>query len=107
MELVSIVFDEDIAYEVASGSSSALEVILPEFLDESVWERLMVIKELTYPLPIIVAFSPTWLEVGLETVLTRLAASFVSGVSLKKSFNNPCLFQINRAHNLGLSIIHN
>ena len=105
--MVSIVFDEDAAHKVASKSVCALEVTLPEALDEAVWEKLMVIKELTYPLPIIVAFSPTWLDAGLERVLTRLAASFVSGVSLKESLSSPLLSQINRAHNLGLTIIHN
>ena len=107
MDLVLIDFDEENAYEVASTSPSALEITLPEHLDESVWERLMVIKELTYPLPIIVTFSPSWLDSGLEKILTRLAASFVSGVSLKESIDKPLLSQINRAHNLGLSIIHN
>ncbi len=105
MEMISIHFDEDIAYEVARVSASAIEITLPEHLDESVWEKLLVIKEVTYPLPIIVTFSPTWIDIGLESVLDRLAASFVSGISLKKSFYRPILSQINQAHNLGLSII--
>lgn len=105
MEMISILFDEDIAYEIAANALCALEVTLPKHLDESVWERLLVIKELAYPLPIIVAFSPTWLDAGLEGVLTKLAASFVSGISLKKSFYRPLLAQVNQAHNLGLSII--
>ncbi len=105
MEMISILFDEDMAYQIAATSLCALEVTLPEHLDEAVWEKLLVIKELAYPLPIIVAFSPTWLDAGLEGVLTRLAASFISGISLKKSFNKSVLTQINQAHNLGLSII--
>ena len=103
--MISIVFDEEIAHKVAATALCALELTLPETLDEAAWEKLLVIKELTYPLPLIVAFSPSWLELGLEEVLTRLATSFVSGISLKKSFDKTLLSQINRTHNLGLSLI--
>ncbi len=105
MALISIPFDEEIAYQAAFGMPEGLEIALPDELNESVWERLSVIKELTYPLPLIVTFSPAWLEGDLEGVLTRLAVSFVSGISLKNSFDSPLISQINLANHLGLSII--
>lgn len=105
MTFVSIPFDERAAYEIAGRVTCPLELTLPEILDESIWERLCVIKELVYPLPLIVAFSPFWLEVGLEEILTRLAVSHITGISLKNSPYTPFLTQINQTHHLGLSLI--
>jgi hypothetical protein len=105
MELISIPFDENEALEAAKNTTSALEISLPEPLNEAVWERLLVIKELSYPVPIVVVFSPAWLESNLEAILIRLAASNVSGISLKKVFDDTFLCRVNRVNNLGLSII--
>ncbi len=105
MEMISIDFDEELAHNAANGEPAAFVVTLPEHLDEAVWEKLLVIKELTYPHLLIVAFSPTWLKSDLKEVLTRLAASFISGISLKKSLDISLLNQINKANNLGLSLI--
>ncbi len=105
MELIPILFDENEVLEAAKKSLAPLEILLPEPLNESVWERLLVIKELAYPLPIVVAFSPTWPEVNLEAILTRLAASNVSAISLKNFFDDTFLSQVNKLNNLGLSII--
>jgi hypothetical protein len=105
MELISISFDENEALEAAKNTTSALEISLPEPLNEDVWERLLVIKELSYPVPIVVVFSPAWLESNLEAILIRLAASNVFGISLKKVFDDTFLCRVNRVNNLGLSII--
>lgn len=106
MNLVPIAFDEYVIHEVAAKESGALEITLPEPLNDGVWERLLVIKELAYPLPIIVTFSPSWHEKDLKNILTQLAASFVSGVSLKNSINKSLVEQINIENNLGLAIFY-
>lgn len=105
MELVSISFDENEALEASKTSCSALEIVLPEPLNEEVWERLLVIKELSYPLPLLVVFSDAWMQTNLEDILTRLANGGVSGIVLKNPIDTRFLQQVNRINNLGLSII--
>ena len=105
MEMISIDFHEEVACNAPNNKPAAFVVTLPDALDEAVWEKLLIIKELTYPHLLIVAFSPAWLKKDLKEVLTRLAASFVTGISLKKSFDASLLTQINKANNLGLSLI--
>ncbi|MBM3192882.1 MAG: hypothetical protein FJZ59_01450 [Chlamydiae bacterium] len=105
MELISIRFDENEALEAAKSSFSALEIVLPEPLNEAVWERLLVIKELSYPLPILVVFSEAWKQTNLEDILTRLATANVTGILLKNPIDKAFLDQVNRINNLGLSII--
>ncbi len=103
--MLSIDFDEELAYKVCNTAFSALEVTLPEILDEAVWEKLAIIKELTYPLPLVVAVSPSWIEGDLEEILTRIAVSAAVGISLNKEIYKPFLSQLIRSNNLGLTIL--
>ncbi len=103
--MLSIDFDEELAYKVSTTAISMLEVTLPDILDESVWEKLAVIKELTYPCTLVVAVSQAWEERDLEEILTRIAVSAVSGISLNNQINKPFLSQLIRSNNLGLTIL--
>jgi len=104
MDRIVIPFDETTAWEVAL-KGKPLEVALPEPLSEEVWEKLAVIRELIAPLPLIVAFSETWVEGGLEGILTRLAVTSVVGLSVKSPASLGSISQLNKIHRLGLFIL--
>lgn len=105
MKLTEISFDANEALDAANKSLAGLKIVLPEELSEEVWEKLLVIKELSYPLPLVVVYSDRWMSENLEDILTRLANANIAGVLLKNQIDTTFLQQVNKVNNLGLSII--
>jgi hypothetical protein len=105
MHIKFIKFDENEALKAFESDAEGIELKLPEELSEAVWEKLALIKEIAYPLPIIVTYSPTWKSERLEEILTKLAVFYVSGISLKKNIDARFLSQLIRASHLGLSLL--
>jgi hypothetical protein len=105
MDIKFIAFDENEALEAFESKADCIELKLPEELNDEVWEKLAVIKEIASPLPLIVAFSPSWDKSKVEEILTKLAVTFVSGISLNKSFDKKFLSSLIRSNKLGLSLL--
>jgi len=99
--------DRYLAHEAIEGLPSALGLIFPPDLTEEDFEELLVIKELTTPIPLIALFSTPFPKILLSS-LTKLACFGIEVLRLEGNFS---LLQIQEIHNyieehrLGMSVV--